>query len=169
MVRSRRLSPVALLFLSFLCGCSREPSIPTVAPRPADTIVTLPDGISVRAEMARTEAEREYGLMGRSTLPQDRAMLFIYPQAGRYPFWMYHCKIPLDILWLDQDSRIVEASAETPPCRGHAQSCRSYGGHKAAIYVLELPSGSIKRHQLMKGQAVAFRPSDASDHIASTN
>lgn len=124
MVRSRRLSPVRLLLLSFLCGCSREPSIPIVAPRPANTIVTLPDGISVRAEMARTEAEREYGLTGRSTLPQDRAMLFIYPHAGRYPFWMYYCKIPL----IFSGSIKIAASLKPLPRRRPARATRKAVG-----------------------------------------
>lgn len=94
-------------------------------------------------------------------------MLFIYPQAGKYPFWMYRCKIPLDILWLDQDSRIVEAAAALP-CKGKARSCPSYGGHKTAMYVLELSSGSIKRHALGEGQAVVIRPPDVNEHVASS-
>jgi uncharacterized membrane protein (UPF0127 family) len=47
-------------------------------------------------------------------------------------------------------------SADTPPCKGKAKSCPSYGGHENALYVLELPAGSIKAHHLAVGQVVNF-------------
>lgn len=145
-----------LLVLSGLAACSQEPVIPKVAPRAANTLVMLPDGSTVRAELATTEAEREYGLMGRTSLPQGRGMLFVHDAPGRYPYWMYHCKIALDILWMDAGHRIVEISADTPPCRGKAASCPSYGGHETSLYVLELPAGSAKAHHLAVGQVVRF-------------
>jgi uncharacterized membrane protein (UPF0127 family) len=133
-----------------------EPVIPRVAPRAADTLVMLPDGSTVHVELAKTEAEREYGLMGRTNLPQGRGMLFIHDHPGEYGYWMYHCKIGLDIVWMDANRRIVELSPDTPPCKGRASTCRSYGGHATSIYVLELPVGSIKAHGLQTGQTVNF-------------
>jgi hypothetical protein len=94
--------------------------------------------------------------MGRTSLPQGRGMLFVHDAPGRYPYWMYHCFIGLDILWMDAGHRIVEMSADTPPCKGKASSCVSYGGHETALYVLELPVGSIKAHHLAVGQMVNF-------------
>ncbi len=98
-----------------------EPVIPSVAPRAADTLVMLPDGSTVHVELAKTEAEREYGLMGRTSLPQGHGMLFIHDRPGQYGYWMYHCKIGLDIIWMDEDHRIVELSPNTPPCRGQSR------------------------------------------------
>jgi hypothetical protein len=69
---------------------------------------------------------------------------------------MYHCKIGLDIVWMDQNHRIVEMSPNTPPCKGKASTCPSYGGHANAVYVIELPVGSIKRDNLQNGQVVNF-------------
>jgi uncharacterized protein len=137
-------------------ACSQEPVIPSVAPRAASTLVMLPDGSTVHVELAKTNAEREYGLMGRTSLPQGRGMLFIHDRPGQYPYWMYHCKIGLDILWMDEGHRIVEMSADTPPCKGKASTCVSYGGHETSVYVLELPVGSIKTHHLAMGQVVNF-------------
>jgi uncharacterized protein len=149
------LLSVALLWPGVL-ACSQEPVIPAVAPRPANTLVMLPDGSTVHVELAKTNAEREYGLMGRTSLPQGRGMLFIHDRPGLYPYWMYHCKIGLDIIWMDEGHRIVEMSADTPPCKGKADSCPNYGGHETALYVLELPVGSIKMHHLAVGQVVNF-------------
>ena len=152
-----------LLSLSLLwpgvLACSQEPVIPKVAARAANTLVMLPDGSTVHVELATTNAEREYGLMNRTSLPQGRGMLFIHDKPGRYPYWMYHCRIGLDILWMDQDHRIVEMSADTPPCKGLARTCPSYGGREISVYVLELPVGSIKMHHLALGQLVNFNVS----------
>jgi len=151
---------LSLLLVSFACVAllaqNSEPVIPRVAPRPADTLVMLPDGSTVHVELAKSEAEREYGLMGRTSLPQGHGMLFIHDRPAQYGYWMYHCKIGLDIIWMDEDHRIVELSPDTPPCKGKASTCPSYGGHATSIYVLELPVGSIKAHDLKTGQTVNF-------------
>jgi uncharacterized membrane protein (UPF0127 family) len=158
----RRLLIWSLAF-ALVCGAGlaliaqeNEPVIHPVAPRPADTLVMLPDGSTVHVELAKTEAEREYGLMGRSKLPQGHGMLFIHDHPGEYSYWMYHCKIGLDIIWMDENHRIVEMSPNTPPCKGKASACPSYGGHATSTYVLELPVGSIKTHDLQVGQTVNF-------------
>jgi uncharacterized protein len=146
---------VAAALVSFML-LAQEPVIPRVPPRPANTPVMLPDGSTVHVELAKTEAEREYGLMGRTNLPEGRGMLFIHDRPGRYPYWMYHCKIGLDILWMGPNRQIVEMSPATPPCRGRAASCPSYGGHATSLYVLELPVGSIQKHHLQVGQTIGF-------------
>lgn len=135
---------------------AQEPNIPYVAPRPANTLVMLPDGSTVHAELARTEAEQEYGLMGRTHLPQGRGMLFVHSAMAKHPYWMYHCRIALDIVWMDSAHRIVEMSPDTPPCRGAASTCPSYGGQEASQYVLELPAGSIQKHKLTVGETIEF-------------
>jgi uncharacterized membrane protein (UPF0127 family) len=150
----------AVLFVSLLTmgltACAQEPKIPYAAPRPASTLVMLPDGSTVHVELANTEAEREYGLMERAKLPEGRGMLFIHDQPGQYGYWMYHCKIGLDIVWMDASHHIVEMSPDTPPCKGKAATCQSYGGHATSVYVIELPVGSIKVHHLQNGQVVNF-------------
>ena len=75
--------------------------VPYVAPRAANTLVMLPDGSTVHVELALTEAEQQYGLMGRTRLPEGRGMLFVHDGMAKHPYWMYHCKIGLDIVWMD--------------------------------------------------------------------
>jgi uncharacterized protein len=160
-MQNRQLSWfLVFLLVSFagvgLVAQNSEPVIPRVAPRPANTLVMLPDGSTVHVELAKTDAEREYGLMERTNLPQGRGMLFIHDRDGQYAYWMYHCKIGLDIVWMDNAHRIVELSPNTPPCLGKSSTCASYGGHATSLYVLELPVGSIKAHGLQVGQTVNF-------------
>jgi uncharacterized protein len=136
---------------------AQDVQVPYVAPRPANTLVMLPDGSTVHVELATTDAERNYGLMGRTKLPEGRGMLFVDQEEKRQGFWMYHCKIGLDIVWMDAQHRIVEMSPDTPPCRGKANTCPNYGGHELAQYELELPVGDIARHHLKVGERVEFR------------
>ena len=151
------LLSASLVFGAVLFAVAQsEPVVPYVAPRPPDTLIMLPDGSTVHVELANTEAERAYGLMGRTKLPEGRGMLFIHDQPGHYAYWMYHCKIGLDIIWMDPNHRIVEMSPDTPPCKGKASTCPSYGGHAVSLYVLELPVGSIKKHNMAVGQIVNF-------------
>ena len=135
---------------------AQEPVIPYAAPRSANTLVMLPDGSTVHVELATTEAQREYGLMERSHLAQGRGMLFVHQHVVDHGYWMYHCKIGLDIIWMDANHDIVELSPNTPPCRGKAATCPTYGGHQPSKYVLELPVGSIALHHLKLGQRIDF-------------
>jgi hypothetical protein len=154
---------VALLVLSLGLAANRpgawaqDVHIPYAAPRPANTLVMLPDGSTVHVELAKTQAEQEYGLMGRTNLPQGRGMLFVHDAMKDQPYWMYHCRIALDIVWMNADHAIVEMSPDTPPCRGAASTCPSYGGHEPSQYVLELPAGSIQKHALAVGERIDFR------------
>ena len=150
---------VAAAVLGFGSGAARgqDLTVPYVAPRPASTLVMLPDGSTVHVELAITEAAKAYGLMGRTKLPEGRGMLFINQEDGQQGYWMYHCKIALDIIWIGADHRIVEMSPNTPPCLGKANTCPSYGGHEPYRYALELPAGDIARHHLRVGETIAFR------------
>ena len=159
------MKSIVLLFAVSLAGSAlavggasaQEPKIPYAAPRAADTLVMLPDGSTVHVELATTDAQREYGLMGRTKLPEGRGMLFVHDDTAPHSYWMYDCKIALDIVWMDAAHRIVELSPDTPPCTGKADTCPSYGGHEPSKYVLELPAGDIKKHHLAAGEAIDFR------------
>ncbi len=140
-----------------LAARAQDVDVPYVAARPANTLVMLPDGSTVRVELALTEAEQAYGLMGRTSLAEGRGMLFVHDGMAKHPYWMYHCKIGLDIVWMDAGHRIVEMSPDTPPCRGKSSTCPNYGGHEPSQYVLELPVGSIQKHRLAVGETVEFR------------
>ena len=118
--------------------------------------VTLPDGYQVAAELAVTEPDMERGLMYRTELPPGHGMLFVHGQSGKYPYWMANCKIPLDIIWMDSNHRVVEISANTPPCPSGVKDCPTYGGHAIASWALELGAGEAAKHRVTVGSTIQF-------------
>ncbi len=110
----------------------------------------------IEAEVALTQRELTKGLMFRESLAVDHGMLFVFPQSGKFNFWMYQCKIPLDIVWIDSGRRIVEISANTPPCKKAANDCPHYGGNEMSQYVLELAAGAAAKNGLKKGDELSF-------------
>ena len=119
-------------------------------------VVTLPNGQRIRAEVLTDPADMQRGMMFRDSLAPDRGMLFVHAGPGYYTYWMHQVRIPLDIIWLDTEHRIVEISADTPPCRTEASECPQYGGNQPAQFVLELAGGAANRHGLKLGDLVSF-------------
>jgi uncharacterized protein len=120
------------------------------------TRVTLPDGAVIRAEVMRREEDMRRGMMFRDSLPENRGMLFIHGNTGKYTYFMYQVKLPLDIIWLDSGKNVVEISENTPTCTTNASQCPVYGGTKDALIVLELAAGSAKKHGIRPGTRIDF-------------
>lgn len=118
--------------------------------------VTLPDGAQILAEPKLDAQSQETGMMYRDSLPPNRGMLFFQTKPVLQAYWMHNCKIPLDIIWLDENKKVVEIVRDAPPCQKPAEQCPSYGGHKAAQYVLELNGGAAKQHRIVVGSVLPF-------------
>lgn len=107
-------------------------------------------------EVAKTPKERAKGLMFRKHLKKDKGMLFIFPGPQAYAFWMKNTLIPLDLIWLDRDKKIVYYHDETPPC--HQSQCPLYAPptDTQAYYVIEIQSGLRRKLKLNRGQILNF-------------
>ncbi len=108
-------------------------------------------------EVAKTQAQREMGLMFRESLDQDKAMLFVFDQPGIYSFWMKNCLIPLDIIWLDENYKIVVISPNNPPC-SKTGNCSSINPNVSAKYVLEINAGLSNKINLKPGDHLSISP-----------
>ena len=150
-----QLSRLALLVaLVFLSACSE----PTTRPEDIGTrLITMPGGQRVRVEVKILAEDIMRGMMFREKLDPDRGMMFLHKPAGRYAYWMYQVKIPLDIIWMDDQGNIVEISANTPPCpHATASLCPVFGGSKTAQVVLELAGGMAAKYGLATGMRVSL-------------
>ena len=142
----------AILLAFLLAGCSSKEETDGIS----STHVTLPNGKTITVEVMRKMVEIMKGMMFRDSLAQDRGMLFIHPKEDKYGYWMYQTRIPLDIIWMDHDRRIVEMSLETPPCTTKASECPQYGGTAASSFVLEINAGAAARNGLKLGDVLGF-------------
>lgn len=106
-------------------------------------------------EIARTPYEMERGLMFRDRLPPDHGMLFLYEDDRRVSFWMKNTLIPLDMIWLDGEGRIVWIAHSVPPCK--ADPCPTFDHEGEALYVVEVVSGFAKQHKLKVGDTLVLR------------
>jgi len=149
---SRVFSFSLCLLVLGAAGCERSATLEDLRTR----TVTLPNGQKIIVEVLIQADEMARGMMFRDSLPPDRGMLFVHSQAGRYPYWMHQCLIPLDIIWIGSDRGIVEISADTPPCPGQASECPNYGGNREAQFVLELAGGMARKYGLQLGDRISF-------------
>lgn len=108
-----------------------------------------------RVEVVEEESERARGLQFRDSLEREAGMLFVFPSVGVYPFWMKDTLIPLDIVWLDEEKRVVDMALSVPPCR--SQPCPVYRPRGEARYVLEVNAGEMSLLKIQPGDSLEFR------------
>ena len=146
--------PVFAAALLILCACGSKT---TEVEGLNTTEITFPNGKTVIAETMLQDIDQRRGMMFRDALAKDRGMLFIHPKEENVPYWMYQVRIPLDIIWMDHQRRIVEVSANTPACTAKSsRDCPNYGGHERARYVLELAGGGAAMYGLIVGDTLSF-------------
>ena len=126
-----------LIFL--LAGC----------PKINDTVTIK--GTRFTVEVVDDDQSRAMGLMYRKSMDDDAGMLFIFEDAQPRAFWMKNTLIPLDILYFDQNRRLVSISANTPPCKNTTTRCPSYPSGKPTKYVLEINAGLSEQHGFEPG------------------
>ncbi len=102
-------------------------------------------------ELALSRAQHTQGLMYRRDLAADAGMLFLYERDGMHSMWMRNTLIPLDMLFITRDGRIVHIAQRTVP--GSLDTISSAVPVKA---VLEVNGGTAARLGLQPGDRVLF-------------
>jgi uncharacterized protein len=132
--------------------------LPAAQAAPAVVPLTLPSGTVLQVEVMVKDEDRAMGLMFRPSLARDRGMLFVFGSSDFHGIWMKNCRFPIDILWLDEEHRIVHVAEAVPPCR--AEPCPVYNPLRRAAYVVELNAGQARREKAVVGAAVSFALAD---------
>jgi uncharacterized membrane protein (UPF0127 family) len=148
----------AALLMALVLTCAKP--MTTTPPRATGEnyngpIAVLPDSSQVQIEVVADDDTRAQGLMFRDRVPEGTGMLFVFPQSGDYPFWMKNTLVPLDMIWLDDQKRVVHVEPGVPPCK--ADPCPSYPPHAVAKYVLELGAGQAAKHRIVNGSTLTFQ------------
>jgi uncharacterized membrane protein (UPF0127 family) len=142
---------VVLFFLVFAFSFSNK--IYHDAESIQDVSEVIIGGNVVKVELALTPSEEERGLGGRSSLPKDTGMLFVLPKVGKNYFWMKDMQFPIDIIWLDEEQRIIYIENNLAP----ESYPNTFGPDENSKYVLEVNSGFAKANHLNVGDRVIFK------------
>ncbi len=130
----------------FLVGQrAREPQTP---PLHELAIETDRGPVLLKVEIASTPEAWQRGLMYREHLPEDRGLLFLFPQATGSPFWMKNTLIPLSIAFADQNGKILRI-LDMEPCT--KDPCPTYYPGVAYRQALEVNQGWFARHGVKEG------------------
>lgn len=98
-----------------------------------------------KVEIAKTSEEIQRGLMFRNQLCEKCGMLFVMPNANVQNFWMKNTLVPLDIIFIGEDYRVVSIAENTTPL-----STENIPSEGLAKYVLEVNAGYAKKSGLQK-------------------
>jgi uncharacterized membrane protein (UPF0127 family) len=135
-----------LVFAALACGARGDDAgdLPTAAIHVGNHRLTV--------EVAATPAARARGLMFRKELPEDRGMLFVFPDERVLDFWMRNTEIPLSIAFAEASGRIVRIADMEP----RSEALVSSGA--PARYALEVNRGWYATHGVQSGDSLGHLP-----------
>lgn len=160
-----RFGPLLMLVLAIACSPQ-----PTAEAAPAEASASVPpqrhreSGLAViplsittasethrfRAEVAASPAEQQKGMMFRTAIGPDEAMIFPNAVPQVRSFWMKNTVIPLDIIYVGPDRRILNIVT------GEPYSLDSLPSAGPVINVVEIAGGRAAQLGIKPGDAVAW-------------
>ncbi|RRO18834.1 DUF192 domain-containing protein [Flavobacteriaceae bacterium 14752] len=112
-----------------------------------DTIKTID------LELAESDYEQQTGLMHRASMEMNQGMLFIYQDERPRPtFYMKNTQIPLDLIYINADKKIVEINKNAKPYDEN-----SIQAEQPAQYVLEVNAGFVEKFKINDSLKVDFK------------
>jgi uncharacterized membrane protein (UPF0127 family) len=144
----RRLLPALVAAAS--CSHSAQPVSRELRP---EAVLSPPgaEPVRVRVEIARAPQEQARGLMYRDHLEPGWGMIFVNPAPRHLTFWMHNTYIPLDMIFVGADKRVVGVVENAEPLTDDA---RAVDGESQ--YVIEVPGGWCARNRVGPGTPVSF-------------
>lgn len=158
MIRKNLL--ISLLVLAgFTLSCkdkedttTRITSVPIEFTKEAEAYLITPSGDTIHRldiEIAESDYERETGLMYRRSMEEDQGMLFIFDNEEPRGFYMKNTYIPLDLIFLDSNRRVVSIYPNAQP-----ESMETIRSEQPAQYVLEINAGLAEHWDLQPGDSL---------------
>lgn len=142
----KRIVWVAAAFAALICATS------ATATEVVDVVIYTTRGeVPLKLELASTPETRVQGLMNRDGLAPADGMLFLFPSAYDYSFWMKDTRIPLDMLFINEKRAIVHIEADVPP---YTRAERSSGQEITAV--IELDGGRASSESIAEGDRVRY-------------
>lgn len=108
-------------------------------------------------QIARDSASQEKGLSGVESLRPDGGLLMVFDRESNWQIWMKDMKIPIDIVWLDSNKKVVDIVQNASPDAGELAQ---FAPKKPALYVVELAAGSVKQSGIRLNEVAIFALDD---------
>ncbi len=166
MTSFNKLRPIAVLLAAACLACSPQgaagtaPTAAAAAPdtHPVSGLEVVPLSVTSGAkrhaftvEVADTPQAQSRGLMFRTELGPNEGMVFPYSAPQMLSFWMKNTPLPLDIIFIGADGKIVNIAAMTTP-----YSLDSVPSTGPAVAVLEIPGGRAEELGIGPGDSVEW-------------
>jgi uncharacterized membrane protein (UPF0127 family) len=126
--------------LLIVCSAAARADLPEVT-------LTI-GGNKATAEVASTDSQRQVGLMNRRMLPENRGMLFVFPEVAMHGMWMMNTYVPLSVAFLDREGRIINIEDMQP------QTQNTHSASKPAKYALEMNLGWFAKRGIKAGTKI---------------
>ena len=110
--------------------------------------------VAVKVEIAASSEEKQKGLSGRNFMRKNSGMLFVFSQPDLYHFWMKNMKFPIDIIWLDENLRIINIEKNITP----DSFPKKFTPRLPAKYVLEVNGGWSDKNKIKEGVNIKVKP-----------
>lgn len=127
-----------ILLLLLMTACTSAPS-------------AIVGNTTIPLELALTPEEKAKGLMHREYLAENTGMLFVFEDEGRPGFWMKNTLIPLDMIFINSNNKVVDIMT-AEPCE--KEPCEKYLSEQQAKYVLEVNKGFAEKHNIQIGEEI---------------
>lgn len=107
--------------------------------------------------VVKNDEARMKGLSNRKSLDENKGMLFIFDEKGKYKFWMKDVEFPLDIIYISDD-KIVDIIKNAPPQSGIEDNVELiiYEPKSESNFVLEINGGLSEKYEFKDGDIVIF-------------
>ena len=136
--------------LVIFCGLLLNASSCQAQPKVIITTETSRE-LPFEVEIADTPAKRELGLQYRRELAENRGMLFLFAEEREQTFWMKNTPIPLDMIFINQDHKIVGIVEQAVPFSLDSRSVAA-----PSRFVLEINGGLARGYGIQPGDRVRF-------------
>lgn len=149
------LFAASLLIVSATASSSAQATFP----KGELSIKTADNYYDFDIELALDDSHRQYGLMFRTELPEMNGMLFVYDRRRELSMWMRNTFIPLDILFIDDEGKIMNIAENCQP--RSLSLIRSEGRAKA---VLEVNGGLTEKLGIKVGDVIIHETFENTDN-----
>ncbi len=107
---------------------------------------------TIQIEVAATDAEREQGLMFRTTIEESTGMLFLFDRSDYQSFWMKNTPSSLDILFISPDNKILNIHKYTSP-----YSTEGLPSQGLSDKVVEVKGGYTDKFKIVPGCRIQYK------------